>query len=499
MKKKQKAIVVGAGISGMSIACLLAKDKYDVTVVEKNSIYGGRGRVLKANDFIFDMGPSWYLLPEVFDDFFKLFDADINDYLELVKLDPSYRVFLPKGKVVDISTDIEENIKIFEDIEPGSGENFRKYLEKSEKLYKVLVGKLFYKDLTSRKVLMDRSLLKEFKGISASDLFSNYEKLCSRYFKTEELKRIIQYGVALLGSHPEDAPGLYAMMSYADYKKGVYYPKGGIGKLFTSIYKLSKKLGVEYKFNFDVSGFNYSDKNITSVISSGGQKESTDLVVMNGDYAHTELEILDKKYQTYDEKYWSSKKIGASAFIVYLGVNKKLKNLQHHNLFLDRDWKEHFKGFSDTNIWPQKPAYYVCAPSKTDPTVAPSNSENLFFTVPIPAGVEDNDNLRITYFDKIIRHFEGVIGEEIKYDIIYKKIFTVNDFKQDFHAYKGTALGLANNLKQTGFLRVGYKSKKLDNLYYTGQYVHPGSGLSACVASARILSDKISDELNEKK
>ena len=498
MKKKQKAIVVGAGISGMSIACLLAKNNFDVTVVEKNSIYGGRGRVLRANDFVFDMGPSWYLLPEVFDDFFKLFGEDINEYLELVKLDPSYRVFLPKGKVVDISTDIEENIKIFESIEPGSGENFKKYLAKSEKLYKVLVGKLFYKDLTSRKVLMDRSLLKEFKGLSASDLFSSYERLCSKYFKTEELKRIIQYGVALLGSHPEDAPGLYAMMSYADYKQGVFYPKGGIGKLFTAIYKLSKKLGVEYKFNFDVTSFNFSENTINRVISTDGAEEIADLVIMNGDYAFAELEILDEKHRTYDEKYWSNKKIGASAFIIYLGVNKKLKNLEHHNLFLDRDWKEHFKGLSNTNVWPEKPAYYVCAPSKTDTSVAPLNCENLFFTVPIPAGVEDNDSMRIKYFDKIIKHFESVIGEEIKYDIIYKKIFTVNDFIHDFHAYKGTALGLANNLKQTGFLRVGYESKKVKNLYYTGQYVHPGSGLSACVASARILSDKITTEYNEK-
>lgn len=496
MKKKQKAVVVGAGISGMAIACLLAKQNFEVTVVEKNSIYGGRGRVFKANDFIFDMGPSWYLLPEVFEDFFELFDENIQDYLKLKKLEPSYRIFLPKGKVVDISTNIEENIKTFESIEPGSGDNFKKYLEKSEKLYKVLVGKLFYKDLTSRKVLMDKTLLKEFKGISASDLFSNYEKLCSKYFKSEELKRIIQYGVALLGSHPEDAPGLYAMMSYVDYKQGVYYPAGGIGKLFSAIYKLSKKFGVEYKFNFDVTEFGYTNKNIDSVVSENGQKVNADIVVMNGDYAHSELNILDKKYRTYDEKYWTSKKLGASAFIIYLGINKKLENLQHHNLFLDRDWKEHFKALNNSDKWPERPAYYVCAPSKTDKTVAPQNCENLFFTIPIPAGVVDNDSVRIAYFDKIIKHFERVIGEEIKYNIIYKKVFTVKDFIRDFHAYKGTALGLANNIRQTGFLRVGYKSKRLENLYYTGQYVHPGSGLSACIASARILSNKINDEFN---
>lgn len=491
MKNKQKVIVIGAGIGGLSIAPLLAREGYEVTVVEKNSIYGGRGRVLKANNFVFDMGPSWYLLPEVFADYFKMFGESIDDYLELTKLEPSYRIFLPDEKQVDITTDMERNMKLFDSLEENGGKKFQDYLKKSEKLYKLLVGKLFYVDLTSKKLLLNKSLLNEFKGLSFSDLLSSYEKLCSTYFETENLKRIIEYGVALVGSHPEDAPALYAMMSYADYKIGVFYPKGGISKLFSAIYKLAKKNDVNFKFNFDVSKIEVKEGKATGVVSTEGEKLDADIVVSNADYAFTEINLLDEKYQTYNKRYWDSKKIGASGFIIFLGINKRIDNILHHNLFLDRDWKEHFGQLLNSKDWPERPAYYVCCPSKTDDTVAPAGCENLFFTVPIPAGAEDNDKQRTKYFDAILKHFESVIGTEIKYNIVYKKIFTIKDFEDELHSYKGTALGLANTLRQTGFFRVNYQSKKVKNLFYTGQYVHPGSGLSACIASSRIVAEKI--------
>ncbi len=483
--------MIGAGIGGLSIAPLLAKEGCQVTVVEKNSIYGGRGRVLKANGFVFDMGPSWYLLPEVFEDYFELFGESVSNYLDLIKLDPSYRIFLPKNKIADISTNLEENMALFDSLEENGGKKFIKYLSKSEELYKLLVRKLFYEDLTSKKLFLNRSLLKEFKGISFLDLLSSYERLCSKYFQTEDLKRIIEYGVALLGSHPKDAPALYAMMSYADYKIGVYYPMGGVGKLFSAIYKLSRDLGVKYKFNFDVSGIEIEKGYAKKVISKEGLELEADIVISNADYAFTEMNLVNAKFRTYDKAYWQGKKIGASAFIIYLGLDKKLDNILHHNLFLDRDWKEHFGQLLDSAEWPERPAYYVCCPSKTDDTVAPAGCENLFFTVPIPAGAKDTPAMRIKFFNEIIRHFEKTIGIEIKYNIIYKKIFSVNDFKEELNSYKGTALGLANTTMQTGFFRVGYKSKKVENLYYTGQYVHPGSGLAACIASSRIVANKI--------
>lgn len=491
MRNKQKVIVIGAGIGGLSIAPLLSREGYDVTVVEKNSIYGGRGRVLKANNFIFDMGPSWYLLPEVFADYFKMFGESIDNYLELTKLEPSYRIFLPEKKQVDITTDMDCNIKLFNSLEEDGGRKFQEYLKKSEKLYKLLVGKLFYQDLTSKKLFLNKSFLNEFKGLFFSDLFSSYEKLCSNYFESEDLKRIIEYGAALVGSHPEDAPALYAMMSYADYKVGVFYPKGGISKLFSAIYKLAKKNEIKFRFNFDVTKIEVINGKATSVISSEGEKVEADIVVSNADYAFTEINLLDKDNQTYGKQYWESKKIGASGFIIFLGIDKRIDNLLHHNLFLDRDWKEHFGQLLKSKDWPEKPAYYVCCPSKTDETVAPAGCENLFFTVPIPAGAEDNPKQRTKYFDAILKHFESVVGTEIKYNIVYKRVFTIKDFEDELHAYKGTALGLANTLRQTGFFRVNYRSKKVKNLYYTGQYVHPGSGLAACIASSRIVAEKI--------
>ena len=494
MTHNKKVIVIGAGISGLSISALLAKQGFDVTVVEKNSIYGGRGRVFKSNGFKFDMGPSWYLLPKVFEEYFKMFDEDISEYLDLVKLNPSYRIFLPNNLKVDISPNIDENIKIFEKIEPGVSNNFKKYLKKSEDLYKLLVEEMFFEDFTSKKTFLSTEKMKKFKSFSPSDLLGNYEKLCNRYFKNEDLKRIIQYGVALLGSHPEEAPALYAMMSYADYVEGVYYPMGGLNKLFAAIYKLGRKHGVRYKFNFDVNKIEVQNRSATSVSSKDNQSLNADIVISTGDYHHTETEYLDNKYRTYSDGYWEKRKIGASAFIIYLGLKKKLPNLLHHNLFLDRDWKAHFGQLLNSKEWPKRPAYYVCSPSITDESVAPAGCENLFFTVPIPAGAKDTPEIRRNYFDKIIKHFETVIGEEIKYDIIYKRIFTIKDFENDYHAYKGTALGLANTLSQTGIFRVKYKSSKVKNLYYSGQYTHPGSGLSSCIASSKIVSDKIIKE-----
>lgn len=492
MVNKQKATIIGAGIGGMALASLLARKGLDVTIVEKNAIYGGRGRVLKANGFVFDMGPSWYLLPEIFEDFFQLFGKSTSDYYDLVPLDPAYRIFLSENRTINISRELEQNLKTFAGIEKDGDVKFKKYLEKSKEIYDVVVGKLFYEDLTSKKVMISPKVRKEFLKLNIRDMLGSYEDLCNKYFESEDLKRIIQHGVALLGSHPKHTPGLFAMMTHADYNLGVSYPVGGMGKLFSALYTLSKELGVKYEFNFDVEKILTKKGLASGVVSTENKKIVSDFVVSNADYAFTELDLLPEKHRTYKQDYWEKKDISPSAFIIYLGVDKRLPQLLYHNLFLDRDWRDHFEGFyGKDKSWPEKPAYYVCCPSREDDGLAPEGCENLFITIPVASGLEDTPEIRRDFFDSIIKHMEKRLDTNLRSHLIYKKIFTLNDFSNDYHAYQGTALGMSNILTQSSIFRVNYQSNKLDNLFYVGQYVHPGAGMSSCIASARIVADKI--------
>lgn len=491
----KKVLIIGSGIGGLSLGCLLAKEGYKVTIVEKNKQFGGRGRVLKTKGFVFDMGPSWYLLPEVFEEFFQIFDKKASDYYELVRLDPSYRVYLPDNKKIDISSDLEKNLKLFSYIEKDGDKKFKNYLGKAQKIYEILVGELFYEDLTSRSMLMSPKMLQSFKGLDPRDLFGSFGSFTKKYFKSEDMRRIVEYGVALIGSHPDKAPGFYAMMSHADFNLGVYYIKGGMGMLFNALYDLSKELGVEYIFDDEVTKIIAQKRTVNGVRLKSGKVFKPDLVVSNADYAHTEINLLDKEFQTYDSKYWENTSKAPSAFIIYLGIDKKLPGLLYHNLFLDRDWKKHFEMFYDREAkWPKNPAYYVCCPTKNDESVAPKGSENIFITVPIPSGVEDTEEIRDKYFSEILKHLESKLDTNLSNHIVYKRIFSQNDFKSDYNAYNGTALGLMNTLRQSSIFRVKFQSQKLNNLYYVGQYTHPGSGLSACIASARIVSRKIVEQ-----
>jgi phytoene desaturase len=481
--------VIGGGIGGLAASALLAKEGYDVTVYEKNPEVGGRARVWRKYGFVFDMGPSWYLMPEIFDHYFALFDRKVEDFYELIRLDPSYRIFFP-DKVIDISATLEENMRTFERLENNGAEKLTKYLKQAREKYDYLMKGLMYEDLAGIRAMLSPKLMGAGWKLS---ILSNIDKLTKKFFKTERARKILQYSIVFLGGNPKNTPALYSMISHIDFNLGVWYPLGGLGKIVEGLQSITEEYGGSIRLGEEVTGIEVSGRLATGLHTEGGFVEA-DAIISNADYPHTEMKLLKEEYQTYPTEYWKKKTIAPSAFVLYLGLNKKIDSLTHHNVILDYDWVNHFEQIFDKPSWPDEPAYYLCCPSKMDGSVAPENCENIFVTVPISAGVEDTPEVREAYYDKMVTHMEKVTGTSIRDSIVVKRIFSVNDFTQDYNAYKGTAVGLTHTFSQSAFFRPRHQSKKVKNLYYTGQYTHPGIGVPMALISSEIVADMIKKE-----
>ncbi len=484
-----KIIVIGAGVGGLSAAALLAKSGHQVTVLEKNAVPGGRARVWKKDGFAFDMGPSWYLMPEIFEHFFEFFDRKVEDFYRLIRLNPSYRIFFPDD-VIDISADLEENKALFERLEKDGARKLEKYLKQAKTKYEYLLDGLMYQDLAGIRAMFSPKLMAAGWKLS---ILSNMEKLMSKYFSTERAKKILQYSIVFLGGNPKNTPALYSMISHIDFNLGVWYPYGGLGKIVEATQKLAQEYGADIRFETEVTKLEIEDKCVKRVITTKGEFEA-DIIVNNADYPHSEMDLLDREFQTYPQSYWEKKTIAPSAFVLYLGLNKKIESLTHHNVILDYDWVRHFEQIFEDPSWPDEPAYYLCCPSKMDNTVAPSDGENIFVTIPISPGIEDTPEIREAYFNKIIKHMEKVTGTSISDSIIVKRIFSLKDFSQDYNAYKGTAVGLTHTFSQSAFFRPRHRSKKVKNLFYTGQYTHPGIGVPMALIASEIVANLINDE-----
>ncbi len=487
-----KVIIVGAGIGGLSLAALLGKRGHDVTVIEKNEQPGGRARVWEKDGFVFDMGPSWYLMPEIFDHYFEHFGKKTQDFYELIRLNPSYRIFFPES-TLDISADLQENMDLFERLEENGAEKLRKYLDQAQEKYEYLLDGLMYEDLSGITAMLNPKLMAAGWKLS---ILSNIDKLTKKYFDSERARKILQYSIVFLGGNPKNTPALYSMISHIDFNLGVWYPYGGLGKIVDATLGLAKQFGVEFRFGEEVTDVVIEDKIAKRVITDKGEYEG-DVVVSNADYPHTEIDLIDEDYETYSEDYWESKTIAPSAFVLYLGLDKKIDALTHHNVILDHDWVKHFEQIFENPSWPDEPAYYLCCPSRKDDTVAPEGKENIFVTIPISPGIEDTPSIRERYFDKIVSHMEKVLRTDIKDHIIVKRIFSLNDFAEDYNAYKGTAVGLTHSFRQSAFFRPRHKSKKVKNLYYSGQYTHPGIGVPMVLISAEIVADLIDEDYAE--
>ncbi|MBV9963947.1 MAG: phytoene desaturase [Parafilimonas sp.] len=486
---QKKIIVIGSGFAGLSASCFFAKAGHEVIVLEKNEQPGGRARQLKIDGFSFDMGPSWYWMPDVYENFFQQFNKKVSHYYELKRLDPSYRIYWKDGET-DIPADYNSLKKLFETIEPGSGKKLDVFLNEAAYKYNKGMQQLVYKPSLAVSEFLDFDLL---KGILRLDVFTSLKKHVSKYFKHPHIQQLLEFPVLFLGALPEKIPALYSLMNYADIKGGTWFPNGGMYSIADAMYKLALELGVRFHFNKNVLKIDI-ENNLASKIIVEHEDQTTsifkaDIVVSNADYHHTENALLDNQSRNYAEDYWNKKTMAPSCLLYYVGLNKKLKNVQHHSLFFDTEFKQHAKEIYDTKQWPTQPLFYVSATSVTDQTLAPPGCENLFFLIPVAAGLEnDTEELRDFYFAKILARFEQRVKQSISGNIIVKKSYSVSNFVNDYNAYKGNAYGLANTLLQTAFFKPSIKNNKVKNLFYTGQLTVPGPGVPPAIISGEVVA-----------
>ena len=497
--KSNKALVIGAGFAGLSAASFLAKKGWDVTIVEKNEMAGGRARKFEAEGFTFDMGPSWYWMPDVFEKYFGSFGKKVSDFYELQRLDPSYRVYFEKA-TWDLPANYEALKNLFESIEPGAANALDLFLAEAKYKYEVGVGKLVYQPSISITEFIDYELI---KGVFKLDVFQSMKTHIARYFKHPYIQFLMEFPVLFLGALPENTPALYSLMNYADIKGGTWYPQHGMYSIVEAMVKVAKSLGVQFKLGEEVMQIvveNGIAKQVISKVNETGIQEnySFDVLIGAGDYHHIETKLLEKKYQSYSAKYWDSRVLAPSSLLYYIGLNKKLKDVTHHSLFFDSDFSVHGSEIYSNPMWPSNPLFYASVPSVTDATVAPVGCENLFLLIPIAAGLEgDTADVREKYFNLIIERLEKKWGQTITDAIVYKRSYAVADFKNDYHSFKGNAYGLANTLLQTAFLKPSCKSKKINNLYYTGQLTVPGPGVPPSLISGEVVANLICKQYNK--
>jgi phytoene desaturase len=490
--RSKNVVIIGSGFAGLSAACFMAKAGWNVIVLEKNEQPGGRARQLKIDGFNFDMGPSWYWMPDVFERFFNQFNKTVSDYYKLIRLDPSYRIYW-KDKATDIPADYNFLKKLFESIEAGSGEKLDLFLKEASYKYKIGMQKLVYKPSLSVSEFLDADLI---KGVFKLDVFTSIKKHINKYFKHPHIQQMLEFPVLFLGTLPEKIPALYSLMNYADIKGGTWFPKGGMYSIIDAMYELALELGVQFHFNKNVTKIEIENNIVAKIIAENNDGSisiyKTDAVISNADYHHTENKLLDKKYRNYSEKYWDKKTMAPSCILFYVGLNKKLENISHHSLFFDTSFKMHAEEIYNTKQWPTEPLFYVSATSVTDATLAPPGCENLFFLIPVAAGLKnDTEELREFYFDKIVSRFEKRIKQTIKKNIVVKKSYAYSNFVDDYNAYKGNAYGLANTLMQTAILKPSIKNKKVKNLFYTGQLTVPGPGVPPAIISGEVVAKHV--------
>jgi phytoene desaturase len=484
---KKKAIVIGSGFAGLSAASFLAKAGWLVTVLEKNASPGGRARQLKEAGYTFDMGPSWYWMPDVFDRYFQQFGKATADYYSLTRLTPSYRIYWPDGPM-DIPSDLQQLKLLFENIEPGAALQLEKFLEEAAYKYKVGIQKLVFKPGQSLTEFLDWQVI---KGVFKLDVFTSMKTHVHKYFKAAKIRQILEFPVLFLGALPENTPALYSLMNYADIVGGTWYPEKGMFSIVEAMHKLAIELGVTFLFNENVTAITV-ENNIAQKVTTTTKEWQADVVIGGADYHFIESSLLPASHQSYSATYWDKRVMAPSCILYYVGLNKKLKNILHHSLFFDVPFEPHATEIYTTKDWPKNPLFYVSTPSVTDDTVAPGGCENLFLLIPVAAGLSgDTEALRDFYFDKIITRMEKITGQEIKSAVVYKKSFAHSDFVSAYNSFKGNAYGLANTLMQTAVLKPSCRSKKVNNLFYTGQLTVPGPGVPPSLISGEVVANEV--------
>ena len=483
-----KIIIIGSGFSGLSAAAYLSRAGHQVEVFEKNSTGGGRARQFSTDEgYVFDMGPSWYWMPEVFEDFFSDFGYSVDDLYKLDLLDPAFEVVFDKSESLNIPHDYQELRLLFESVEKGSAEKLDRFMEEAEYKYRTGMGNLSNMPGLSFTEFAQPDLI---KGVLRLQVFSSFSQHVRNYFSHPRLLALMEFPVLFLGAMPRETPALYSLMNYAGLKLGTWYPQGGFGKVVEGMLRVCEENGCKFHFNAPVERVLVKDGLAKGVIVNG-KEVSCDAVIASADYQHVEEKLLPEKFRNYNNAYWQKKTFAPSSLIYYLGLKKELRQLKHHTLFFEENFLQHSIDIYKQPKWPQKPLFYVCCPSRTDKSVAPEGHENLFLLMPLAPGIEDTPQLREKYFQLMMARLEKKVGEPLLEHIDFKKSYCINDFINDYNSYKGNAYGLANTLRQTAIMKPRIRNKKLPNLFYTGQLTVPGPGVPPSLISGKIVANQL--------
>lgn len=493
MTAPKKVIVIGSGFAGLSAASFMAKEGWEVTVIEKHNIPGGRARQLKENGFVFDMGPSFYWMPDVFERYFSRLGKHRSDYYSLQRLDPSYRIYW-NDDATDMPAGIEGLRQFFESLEPGGAARLDQYLEGAAYKYKVGINNLVYKPGRSLTEFMEWETI---KGVLKLDVFTSIKKHIHKYFKHPRLRQVMEFPVLFLGALPKDTPALYSLMNYADMEGGTWYPDGGMYSVVKAMYSLAVDLGVNFRFEENVNEIKI-EKGLARKVNTDKGSYSADVVISGADYHFTESRLLPPKYRTYSNSYWSKRVMAPSAMLYYVGLSKRLKNTLHHSLFFDVPFDKHGDEIYSSPQWPTDPLFYMSVPSVTDRHVAPEGGENLVFLIPVASGLKDDtETLRDKYFKMIVDRMEKHTGESITGSVVYKKSYAVSDFVNDYNSFRGNAYGLANTLRQTSLLRPSCQSRKVKNLFFAGQLTVPGPGVPPSLISGEVVARQVKKQFGK--
>jgi len=495
----KKVVVIGAGFAGLSAAIDLGKAGFKVTILEKNNWPGGRAQVFKKDGFRFDMGPSWYLLPDQFEAFFAKHNKNINDYYTAVKLGPSYKIFEEGGISYEVPNNVEDATVFFEKLEAGSGQKFTNYINKAKKKYEFAVKHFLYRQYDN---IFDLINLKSFKALPFLDLFCSLEDLIYSNFKHPVLRKILAYPAVFLGGFPNRIPAVYSLLNWVDFGLGAWYPDGGFESIAKAFEKLAKEYGIEILYNSEVGKIVVENKKAIGVELKNGLLHPADFVVANADYAWVENNLLEPEYRQYSSSYWQERDLASSTLNIYLGLDCEVKNLLHHTFFFDANWDVHGQSiygkggnviFASDNktFWPKKPLFYTHLPSVTDKTVAPTGCSALFILIPVASGLEDTEEKREYYLEQTLNRIQKFTGQDLTKNILFKKTYCINDYKSDYNAYKGNAFGLGQTLLQTALFRPKNYSTKVKNLVYAGQFTIPGTGTSMAIISGQLAAERI--------
>ena len=483
----KKVAIIGSGFSGISAAAYAAKDGHEVHVFEKHNQPGGRSRQFTTDEgFVFDMGPSWYWMHDIIENFFTDFGSKTADFFELISLNPQFEMIFKDEKIA-----VPENLSdlkiLFEEIEEGAGLQLDKFIKSAKFKYEVGMQDFVNKPCHNWAEFISPKIAKNALKL---DLLSNFRSYVGKYFKNEKLRTLMEFPVIFLGASPKNIPALYSLMNYGGYALGTHYPKGGFYQLVLAMKNVAEKQGVIFHFNQTVESIN-TEKDKVKSLTINGDIHKFDTIIASSDYHHTET-LLNKEHRNYTEAYWESKTFAPSSLIYYLGINQKLPNLKHHTLFFENDLDDHIDCIYEDKKWPEKPLFYVCCPSKTDDNVAPKGKENLFLLMPLATGINDEEAVREKYLVKMLSRLGKQIGvSDMASMIEYKRSYCVSDFSSDYNAYAGNAYGLANTLNQTAVLKPKIRNQKLKNLFYTGQLTVPGPGVPPSIISGKIVANEI--------